>query len=146
MGLFDDDLDTPKAKGLSKQEAFAGILLAASASDGHIADTEFRGLCTILARMKLYDNITDDKMNHILNRLLGMLKREGVDKVLDRCVRVLPEELHKTVFANACDMVLADGVVEDEEKEFINSLWKQLGISGDDAKTIVQVMVVKNKG
>jgi hypothetical protein len=33
-----------------------------------------------------------------------------------------------------------------EEREFINKLWRTLGMSGDDAKTIVQVMVIKNKG
>lgn len=146
MGLLDDEFDAPKAKGLSKQEAFAGVLVAATASDGHIGSEESRGLCTTLARMKLYDNWTDDKMNHILNRLLGMVKRDGVEKLLQRCAQSLPEELHKTVFANACDLVSADGTVEEEEKEFINTLWKTLGISGEDAKTIAQVMVWKNKG
>lgn len=149
MGLLDDDLDlddAPKPKSLTKHEAYMGILLGASASDGHIADEEMRTLVTALSRMRLYDNWTDDKMNHLLNRLLGMIKRQGVQEVLKKCAGALPEELHKTAFANACDMVLADGVVEDEEKEFINALWKTLGLSGDDAKTIVQVMVVKNKG
>jgi tellurite resistance protein len=146
MGLFDDTFEGNKPKELGRQEAFAGILLGASASDGHIADEEARGLCTILARMKMYENWTDDKMNHMLNRLLGMIKRDGVEPVLAHCAKVLPAELHKTAFANACDIILADGVVEDDEKEFINRLWKVLGLSGDDAKTIAQVMVIKNKG
>jgi tellurite resistance protein len=146
MGLFDDDFDALKAKGLSKQEAFAGVLLGATASDGHISDDEMRGLCTVLFRMKMFENWTDDRINQVFNRLLGMIKREGVEKVLQKCAQALPEELHKTAFANACDMILADGVVEEEEKEFISLLWKALGISGDDAKTIAQVMVIKNKG
>lgn len=146
MGLFDDTFDSAKPKELSKHDAFAGVLLCATASDGHIGDEEVRGLCTILARMKLYDNWTDDKMNQLFNRILGMIKRAGVDSVLEHCSRALPNELHKTAFANACDLILADGVVEEEEKDFINKLWKALGISGDDAKTIAQVMVIKNKG
>jgi tellurite resistance protein len=146
MGLFDDAFGSSKPRELTKQDAFAGILLGATASDGHIADEEARGLCTVLARMKLYDNWSDEKMGQTLNRIVGMIKREGVEEVLRKCARALPEELHQTAFANACDLVLADGVVEDEEKEFINKLWKVLGISGDDAKTIVQVMVIKNKG
>jgi tellurite resistance protein len=146
MGLFDDTFESAKPKDLTKQEAFCGVLLGATASDGHISEEEVRGLCTILARMKLYENHTDEKMNSIINRMLGLIKREGVDKALTRCAKFLPEELHKTAFANACDLVLADGVVEDEEKEFINKVWKTLGISGDDAKTIAQVMVIKNRG
>jgi tellurite resistance protein len=42
--------------------------------------------------------------------------------------------------------VLADGVVEAEEKEFINNLRRALGLSGDDAQMIAQVMVYKNQG
>lgn len=145
MGLFDDTFNTEK-KDLTKQEGFAGLLVSATASDGHIGDEEVRGLVTILARMKLYDNWTDDKMCHMLDRLVGIIKREGFDVALPRFCKAVPDELKSTVFANACDLVLADGVVEEEEKEFINRLWRCLGISGDDAKTIAQVMVIKNKG
>jgi hypothetical protein len=78
--------------------------------------------------------------------LLGVLKRGGPDKLLEKVVPVLPPELRETAFANACDIVLADGVVEDAEKEFINKLMAQLGIAGDRALTIVDVMIVKNRG
>ena len=147
MGLFDNMFGGKEGKkDLTKSEAFAGVLLSAVASDGHISGEEVQGLCTILGRMKLYDNWTDDKFNSMLNRLLGMIKREGVGPVLQRCTETLPEELHETVFANACDLVLADGVVEEEEKEFLDDLQKFLSISGDQAITIVEVMVIKNRG
>jgi hypothetical protein len=54
--------------------------------------------------------------------------------------------LKTTAFANACDIVLADGVVEDDEKEFLDKLQNQLDIPSDEAVNIVQVMIVKNKG
>jgi tellurite resistance protein len=146
MGLFDDVFRNVGPQNLSVHEAFAGILLTATACDGHISDEETRGLCTILARMKLYDNWTGDKMNQILNRLMGMIKRDGVDKVLESCAHALPQELHKTAFANACDLVLADGGVEDAEKDFMNKVVRYLGLPGDDARTIARVMVIKNRG
>jgi uncharacterized tellurite resistance protein B-like protein len=147
MGLFDNLFGgQERNKELSKPEAFAGVLLGAVASDGHISGEEVQGLCTILGRMKLYDNWTGDKFNNMLNRMLGMLKREGLEPVLRRCAEVLPEPMHETVFANACDLVLADGVVEDAEKEFLDLLQKVLQISGDQAITIVEVMVMKNRG
>jgi hypothetical protein len=146
MGLFDDVFTESSPKSMTKQEAFMGVLLCANASDGHVSDEEARGLFTILGRMKLYENWTDEKWRRALDRLTGALRRQGVEPVLKECVSALPEPLHKTVFANACDLVMADGVVEDEEKEFINKLWRLLGISGDDAKTIAQVMVIKNRG
>lgn len=146
MDLFDDEMEETGRKELSRQEAFLGVLLAANASDGHVSEEEARGMFTILSRMRLYENWSDEKLGRILHRLIGMLKREGVEKLVKRCVPAIPEALRATVFANACDLVLADGTVEQEEREFINELWRTLGMSGDDAKTIVQVMVIKNKG
>ncbi|HEY8505407.1 MAG TPA: tellurite resistance TerB family protein, partial [Gemmataceae bacterium] len=147
MGLFDNIFGghTPN-KQFGKGESFAAILLGAVASDGHIADEEVRGLVTIMARMKMYENWTDEKFNSMLNRILGMIKREGVDKVIERASEGLPEALRETAFANACDLVLADGVVEDEEKEFLDKLQKRLEITGDTALDIVQVMIIKNRG
>ena len=147
MGLFDNLFGGAKSgKELTKAEAFCGVLLSAVASDGHISDEEVRGLCTILGRMRLYDNWTNDKFNSMINRMLGMIKREGPEEVLGRCAPALPEDMRETAFANACDLLLADGGIEDAEREFLDSLQRKLEISGDQAISIVEVMVVKNRG
>jgi tellurite resistance protein len=148
MGLFDNLFGSEKgsAREMTKSEAFAGILLGACASDGHIADEEAQGLVTIMGRMKLYENWTGEKFNSTINRLLGLIKRIGVEKMIRRCAEVLPRQLHETAFVNACDLVLADGVVEDEEKEFLEDLQRTLDVSGDQALTIIEVMVIKNRG
>jgi tellurite resistance protein len=142
MALRDDR----SSGSLSKHEAFAGILLAASASDGEIADEELDSLCTTICRMRMFSSWSVDRTVEMMRRLLGMIVDDGVDAVLQRCARSLPEELRKTVFINACDLIMADGVVEEEEKQYVNRLYKALGISPDDAKTIAQIMVLKNRG
>src|SRR5688572_1952194 len=147
MGLFDSLFGSGKEKReMTKAEAFAGVLLSAVASDGHISDEEARGLCTILGRMKLYDNWSSDKFNSMINRLIGMLKRMGPEEVLAACAPVLSSEMRETAFVNACDLLLADGGIEEEEKVFLDSLQKRLGISGDQALSVVEVMIMKNRG
>jgi len=146
MGLFDSLFGGKEKKELTKAEAFCGVLLSAVASDGHISDEEARGLTTILARMRMYDNWSSDKFNSMINRLIGMLKRMGPEEVLAACAPVLNTEMRETAFANSCDLLLADGGIEEEEKVFLDSLQKRLGISGDQALTIVEVMIIKNRG
>jgi uncharacterized membrane protein YebE (DUF533 family) len=147
MGLFDNVFDSSATgRELSKPEAFAGILLAASACDGHIAEKEMRGLATITGRMKLFEGVTEHKWQETIDALHRIMKHDGVDKLLDRCAAAVPEELRDCVFANACDIVLADRTVEDEEKEFLDRLQKKLGLDADAALTIVEVLVIKNKG
>jgi tellurite resistance protein len=147
MGLLDSLFGGMEASGkLNPQEAFAGVLLGASACDGHIADDEVAGLVTTLIRMKLFSRFTDKQYNQMLNKLHGMLKKKGVDFLVDQCAEGLPGELRETAFANACDIVLADGVVEQDEKEFIEKLHRKLNIDKKLAGEIAQIMVVKNKG
>lgn len=131
---------------MNKHEAFAGILLAATAADGVLADEEVDDLVKTLVRMKMFSSYDGDRLSGMLNRLLRMICDQGVDAMLDQCVQALPAELHKTAFINACDLVMADGVVEEEEQQYINRLWKALGISPQDAKMMSQVIVLKNRG
>lgn len=147
MGLFDSLFGSKQeSQEMTKAEAFAGVLMATVAADGHISDEEAQGLWTILRRMKMFENMSEDKCGHMLNKLLGMLKRKGLEALLERCVESLPEKLHPTAFCAACDLALADGGIEDEEKEFLEDLQKRLSIPGDLALTIIEVMLIKNKG
>ncbi len=148
MSLFDEVIQDGsfQEQEFGPHEAFAGVLLASSACDGHIADEEVQGLVTILGRMKLYQHVPPHKFNSMMDRLLGVLKRGGPEKLVEKSVPALPPELSETAFINCCDIVLADGVVEEDEKEFINSLMIKLAIDSGRAKNIVQVMVFKNQG
>lgn len=149
MSVFDDvlgDSDAFSEKPFGPQEGFAGVLIAASACDGHSSEEEVRGVMRILSRMSLYSRLSEQNFGSMIDRLLGVLKKGGPEKLIQKSVPAVPPELRETAFVNACDVVLADGIVEDDEKEFIDQMMRQLEISADRAKTIIKVMVYKNKG
>lgn len=147
MGLLDSLFGGMEGSSrLTPQESFAGVLLAASACDGHIADDEVQGLITAIVRMKMFQRYTGRQFGQTMNKLHKFLEKKGVDALIDACAVALPGELHNAAFANACDIVLADGVVEPDEKAFIDRLRGKLNIDDATAKTIAQVMVIKNKG
>jgi len=148
MSLFDGILDdgTSGSPDFGPQEGFAGVLLCASACDGHIGDEEGQSINLILGRRKLYERLTQQQFGSMMDRLLGELKRRGPEKLLEKSYPTVPPELRETVFANAVDIVLADGTVEPEEREFIDDLRDKLEVDKKRAKTIVQVMVYKNQG
>lgn len=147
MSLFDNLFgDTAASAELTGQEAFAGILLAASVCDGHSSRDELRSLSAITERMRLFENTSTNKWNAIVDRLMKILHREGPLTTADRCAKSLPDGLRECAFANACDIVLADGMFEPEEKEFLDHLHTALDLDGDTALNIVEVMIFKNKG
>ncbi len=149
MSLFDDLIDDNSGfseQAFGPQEGFAGVLLCASACDGHIADEEAQSLFMTLHQKKLYSRLTEQQFGSVMDRLMGMLKRGGPGKLLEKAVPAVPPELRETAFASCVDIVLADGTLEQEEKEFIEELKLKLEIDQARAKAIVQVMVYKNYG
>ncbi len=149
MSLFDDIDDDGIESGdrhFGPQEGFAGILLCASACDGHIGDEEGRSLSLTLGQKKLYERQTPQQHSTMIDRLLGVLKKGGPEKLLELSYPAVPPEMRETAFVNAVDIVLADGVVEQEERDFIDDLQTKLELDEKRAKTIVQVMVYKNQG
>jgi tellurite resistance protein len=147
MGMFDDILGnfgTPQAFG--PQEGFAGVLLATAAHDGHCADEEMASMMNTLSRMKLYQHMPEQRFHSMFDRLIGALKRNGPEELMRQAVAVVPPELRETCFASATDLILADGIVEQTERDLMQHLMIALQLDSNRAKTIVQVMVIKNKG
>lgn len=148
MGLFDKVFGTQNQvqELLSPAEAFAAITLAATASDGYLSDEEARGISFVLSRMKLFRSYPNDVMNRMFDKLLSIMKRQGINTLFNHAKESLPEELREAAFAVATDLVLADGIVTHEEQDFLNDLYQALEIAGDTATQIVEVMLIKNRG
>jgi hypothetical protein len=148
MGLFDNLFGDKAAdrRVLSEPEAFAGLLMAAVACDGHVGTREVADLRAALDRMKLFADLTDGRWKAMADTLLRLLKRDGPLGLADRCAAAVPPDLRDCAFANACDLILADGAVEDAERAFLEHLQRALELDSDTALNIVEVMITKNKG
>lgn len=148
MGLFD------KLTGLRREtdvtlgpaEAFAAIALIAVAADGYITESEAQAITTDLSRMQLFRSYPDDIMKKMLDRLLGILQKQGVEVLFNAAINTLPHDLKETAFAITTDIVLADGEVTEEEETLLNDLYRVLEIPEDLAVKIIDVMMIKNKG
>jgi len=147
MGLFDKILSNNTVKeALSPAEAFAAITLSAIASDGYLSDEESRGISLALSRMKMYRSYPNEVMQRMFDKLLGILRREGMNSLFDSAKDYLPYELRESAFAVATDLILADGVVAQEEQEFLNDLYQALSLDAEVATRILEVMIIKNRG
>ena len=135
----------PEEDKLSKQESFASIALAMAGADGSIAQSEWDGICSYLRRLRLYDNFLGPAFDKMFDKLFRILKNQGASALVACSVEGLPEDMKLTAFACAVDIALADGVVEDEEKEIINQLAESLQIPEDTAVSIIEVLIIKNK-
>ena len=131
---------------MTPQEAFAGILFGACLCDGDVAEVEIQGLIPCLSRMDLYDGYDGVKCDRTIDNARKAMQQVGFDVYLDQCVSALPADLRETAYANACNIVLADGIFEESEKKFIESLRDELNIDPTTADQIMEIITIKNRG
>jgi uncharacterized tellurite resistance protein B-like protein len=148
MGLFDKvfGVQSQTQETFNPAEAFAAICLSAIASDGYLADEELDGLINSINRMQLFKSYPRDVMRRMFDKLFGILRRQGADALFNGAKGSLPFELRESAFAVATDLILADGVVTEQEQDFLNQLYRALEINETMALKIVEVMMLKNRG
>ncbi len=146
MGWFSTTKTPSSSDTFSKQEAFLGIALATSAADGTIDESEAKGMFAYLLQMRMFDGYTSRQMSDIFKKLVTVLENEGVGGLVAIVKSSLPSDLRETAFACAVDIALADGVIEDSEKELLEELQEVMEISDEIGGKILEVMMIKNRG
>ena len=146
MGLFDKVLGSSDTTKLTEAEGMAGIALCAVAADGVITEEEAAGLGTSLSRMNLYSGMSNRDVNKIFEKLIQIVRRNGVDQLMMLSSNAITTPLKPTAFAIATDLLMADGHVAPEEKAFLERIQKSLQVDDPMAVKIVEVIAVKNRG
>lgn len=148
MGLYDKGFGTQSQvqQYFTPAEAFAAILLGAIASDGYFSVEQADTTSSILSRMKLFKGYSQDMINGMFEKLLDILRQDGINTLFNIARESLPQDLREAVFATVSDLVLADSVFIEEEQDFLKDLYQALGLATDMGRQIMEVMLIKNRG
>ncbi len=146
MGLFDKAFGKESsAISLSKPEAYAAVAVAAVAADGEISAEELQRTAIDLATLRAFRKHSLRDLGETLDKVAKLIKRRGPGPVLAATRTVLQQEERESAFFVAADLILADGVVEKEEKEFLEELQQTLLVGEAMALKIVEVVQIKNR-
>ena len=95
--------------------------------------------------MRLFEGWTTVRYVRLFEQLQTALTQHGIIGLLDLSVAALPPELYQPVFAVSLDLMLADGIVRDEEEQFLYKLQQACRIDSDLASQITHVILMKNQ-
>jgi len=131
MGLFDAVLgsESQTQTALNPEEAFAVIILMATASDCYLSVEQANSITSVLSRMELFKSYPHEMMNRLFEKILGILQGDGFNALFNAAKDSLSQDLREAAFAVATDLVLAEGIVDEEDKNFLNDLCQALGVS-----------------
>ena len=143
--VYGDDTNDANEIVLDLEEAFLVILLLANDADGEVAPEERQALAVTLERMNLFKYLSPEEIEEMFERTSNIFEQYSVDTIFEAVKKTLPMELRETAFAAATYLVFADGIVTEEEGNFLGQLWGDLEISDETAQKIIEVMEIMNR-
>lgn len=143
MGLF-DSFKAKTAPVFDEQKAIMTIVVAALLADGEADDDEVARLRSMCARSPIFSSNSREQDDLLIDFAIKMIKQHQNEAVI-KAGSALKPLLRETAFAFAVEIVLADGVVGNQEEVFISKLASDLGVEEGLAGAIVAVTEIRGR-
>ncbi|WP_299617980.1 tellurite resistance TerB family protein [uncultured Tateyamaria sp.] len=114
---------------LSAQDALVALMIAISASDEDIRTAELVKINSAVNNLPVFADYDLDRMNVVAQTVFDLFEQEdGLDALFGLAREALPERLHETAYALACDVAAADGTLEETELRLLEEMRYELNI------------------
>lgn len=113
----------------SPQDALVAVMIAESASDEDITNSELLSITRIVDHMPIFANYDGTRITQVAQVVFDLFEEEdGLDALFGIVREALPEALYETAYAMACDVAAADGRLHQGELEFMAEIRYELNI------------------
>lgn len=124
---------------LSPQDALVALMIATSVSDETVRTAELVTIDRIVNHLPVFADYDVDRTRLVANLVFELFEEEDGLAALFGIVRIaLPERLHETAYAMACDVAAADGVLGQPELRMLEEIRYELDIPRLHAAAIEQ--------
>ena len=114
---------------LSPQDCLVAIMVAVSASDENIRNSELIEIQSAVNMLPVFADYDIDRIKRMSQTVLDLFELEdGLDALFGLIRDNLPERLHETAYALACDVAASDGRLNETELEFLAEIRYELNI------------------
>ncbi len=119
----------PENTILSPQDALIAVMLAVSFADETVGTSELVQISNLVENLPVFAEYNMERLQVLGPMMVDLLEREdGLDQLFDLVRRYLPERLHETAYALACDVAAADGRISDPEARMLEETREELGL------------------
>ncbi len=114
---------------LSAQDCLVAVMVAVSASDENIGTTELIKIQAAVNLLPIFADFDIDRIKTVSQIVFDLFEQEdGLDALFGLIRGALPERLHETAYALACDVAAADGKLEETELRLLEEMRYELTI------------------
>lgn len=133
------------APALTVDDAFIALFIAAMHANDHMSAAEAARAQHLIWSMKRFRRKSGETVGRVIERMRQFVSEHGAGTVLASAARAVPGRLRLSAFALTADLLLADGTIEPTERRFLNGLAADLRLDADEARWVVDAMLVKNR-
>jgi uncharacterized tellurite resistance protein B-like protein len=127
--------------GWTIPEAFLGIMFQAAMADGAFDEAEAAAIQQVASRSRALNSLSPQDLAAVNNSVNDKLKNRS-DALKEAC-ETLPADMCLPVFAHCVDIVLSDGQLLKPEGEFLQRLAEMLDIQPENARRVMEVLLLK---
>ena len=114
---------------MSPQDALVAVMIAVSASDEQMRTAELVAIQRLVNHMPVFAGYDSDRIRITAQTVMDLFEEEDGLAALFGLIRDgLPERLHETAYALACDVATADGLLREVELRMLEEIREELQI------------------
>ena len=114
---------------MNPQDCLLALMIAISASDENIRTSELVKIETAVNVLPVFAGFDVDRIQVISQTVFDLFEQEdGLDALFGLIRDNLPDKLHETAYALACDVAAADGHLEETELRLLEEMRYELNI------------------
>ena len=114
---------------LTAQDCLVALMIAVSASDQNIRTAELVKIESSVNLLPLFADYDIDRIRVMSELVFELFSQEdGLDALFGLIRDYLPERLHETAYALACDVTAADGTLRETELRLLEEIRYELDI------------------
>ncbi len=130
----------------SAQDTLVAIMIAMSASDEAIRTSELLTIERIVNHLPVFADYDASRLRDVSNAVFDLFGREdGLDQLWEAVRDHLPERLHETAYAMACDVVAADGEAGESELRMLEEMRYELNLDRLHAAAIERAASARHR-
>lgn len=135
---------SPRTRSLTLDHAIVAVIVGAMLANEHVSAEESERAHNLTWAMRRFRRKSGETVGRVIARVREDVGRHGHAAVVQQASRFIPPSLRPSVLAVAADLVLLDGTLQRQERQFLSELARQLKIAPALSLQILKVIAIKN--
>jgi tellurite resistance protein len=122
---------------MSPQDALIAVTLVTAFADERMSENEYREIMSTINLLPVFKDYDRSRIDGILDTVQAVLAEDdGLESLIGLVKSSVPQHLHETAYALACDVAAADGSVALGEMRLLEDLRQGLDLARLNAAAI----------